>query len=122
MAGFVDTLPDSEKARLTVSVKLLDKAFSYDLTDKSSEKYKELKTTVVEAVSVAFMLFVSFFMSGWVGVSERMCIMRHACLRMYKPIRQISMHVDGPVTLRRYMLLCHLKLNMRLHCYLDALI
>ena len=60
MAGFVDTLPDSEKARLTVSVKLLDKAFSYDLTDKSSKKYKELKTKVVEAVSVTFMLFVSF--------------------------------------------------------------
>ena len=62
----MDTLPDSEKARLTVSVKLLDKKFSNDLTDKSSKKYKELKTTVVEAVSVTFMLFVSFFMSGCV--------------------------------------------------------
>ena len=55
LAGFVDTLPDSEKARLTVSVKLLDKKFSNDLTDKSSKKYKELKTTVVEAVSVTFL-------------------------------------------------------------------
>ena len=61
LAGFVDTLPDSEKARLTVSVKLLDKTFSNDLTDKSSKKYKKLKTTVVEAVSVAFMVFVSFY-------------------------------------------------------------
>ncbi|KAK2190873.1 hypothetical protein NP493_66g06032, partial [Ridgeia piscesae] len=49
---FVDTLPDSEKARLTVSVKLLDKTFSNDLTDKSSKKYKKLKTTVVEALKV----------------------------------------------------------------------
>ena len=66
MAGFVDTLTDSEKVRLVVSVKLLDKKFSSDLTDKSSEKYKELRTTVVEAVSVAFVLFICFFMSGCV--------------------------------------------------------
>ena len=82
LAGFVDTLPDSEKARLTVSLKLLDKKFSNDLTDKSTKSYKELKTTVVEAVSVAFVLFVSFCMSGC--VSERMCIMMHAYLRIYQ--------------------------------------
>ena len=60
MTGFVETLPDSEKVRLTLSVKLLNKTFSSDLTDKSSEKYKELKTTVVEAVSVAFVVFICF--------------------------------------------------------------
>ena len=79
LAGFVDTLPDSEKARLTVSVKLQDKKFSYDLTDKSSKRYKELKTTVVEAVSVTFMLFVSFFTS--VSVSERANVHHvHTCI------------------------------------------
>ena len=59
----MDTLPDSQKVRLVISVKLLDKNFSSDLTDRSSEKYKELKTTVVEAVSVAFLVFICFVMS-----------------------------------------------------------
>ncbi|KAK2187865.1 hypothetical protein NP493_153g11059 [Ridgeia piscesae] len=58
--SFVDTLPDSEKARLTVSVKLVDKKFSYDLTDKSSKKYKELKKTVVEALKLVLDVKLGF--------------------------------------------------------------
>ncbi|KAI0225835.1 Mucin-like protein [Lamellibrachia satsuma] len=48
--SFPATLPVSKKTRLTVSVKLLDKVFSNDLTDKSSSQYKALKSKVVEAL------------------------------------------------------------------------
>ncbi|KAI0232001.1 hypothetical protein LSAT2_017656, partial [Lamellibrachia satsuma] len=48
--SFTATLPASKKTRLTVSVKLLDKTFSHELSDKSSRKYKELKSAVVEAL------------------------------------------------------------------------
>ncbi|KAI0238816.1 hypothetical protein LSAT2_010422 [Lamellibrachia satsuma] len=47
--GFPATLPASMKTRLTVSVKLLDKTFSRELSDKFSSKYKALKSIVVEA-------------------------------------------------------------------------
>ncbi|KAI0231502.1 hypothetical protein LSAT2_018135 [Lamellibrachia satsuma] len=48
--SFPATLPASKKTRLTVSVKLLDKTFSYELSDKSSSKYMTLKSAVVEAL------------------------------------------------------------------------
>ena len=48
----------------------------------------------------------------------------NGCMPAYKNIhiRLIKFHVGGPVTLRRCMLLCHLTLNMRVHCYVDAII
>ena len=61
MPGFPATLPVSKKTRLTVSLKLLDNVFSYDLTDKSSSQYKALKSKVVEAVSDAFNLLLNIF-------------------------------------------------------------
>ncbi|KAK2190866.1 hypothetical protein NP493_66g06027 [Ridgeia piscesae] len=94
--SFVDTLPDSEKARLTVSVKLLDKAFSYDLTDKSSDKYKELKTTVVEALKLLLDVKLGPGNSGSIVVKYEVVVPKNESTAMQSNIVAAIKKHNGP--------------------------
>ena len=51
LIDYTDTLPVDDLALISISVTLTDKTYSQDLENKTSDRYIDLKKSVVDAVS-----------------------------------------------------------------------